>query len=98
MSTLAGRPTEKATLHFDFAHVDQSQQFTLHVCMESFPLEPHDDASRLKARKTHGFLRHVPDRNLSHYIDELPLPKDAIALVYVTRPVKVDGQTAEHTV
>jgi len=65
--------------------------------MESFPLRRHDQASLRRAREEHGFLRHVPDVNLTHYIDAT-LPSDAVALRHVTRPVTVDGVQTEQTV
>ena len=43
------------------------------------------------------FLRHVPDTELTHYL-EAPLPSDAVAMMEVTCPVEVEGRAADQTV
>jgi hypothetical protein len=98
MLPLARRPTERRTLHYDFSQLAPHQDYTLHVCMEAFPLRAHTAASRDRARDEHAFLRHVPDTNLTHYAENQLLPSDAVALMQVTRPDTVDGHVAEHTV
>src|SRR5947207_9373298 len=97
MSSLKDRPTEKQTLQYDLSDFSPSDDYTLHYCMESFPLQRHDEASLRRAREEHAFLRYVPDTNLTHYI-EADLPSDAVALKQVTKPVTIGGVTTEQTV
>ena len=92
------RPTEVHTLHFDLAHVDGSYDFAMHISLQSYPLQRHDKASRARARTALPFLRCVPDAHLTHYIEDIALPSDAIALIHVTRPMQVGPEVADHLV
>lgn len=97
MNTSPLRPTESHLLHFSLPASEAEQALTLNVCLQRYPLRRHTAQTRLEARRSHGFLRHASDEELSHYAD-VPLPSDAVALMEVTRPVEVDGVMAEHTV
>ena len=91
------RPVERRTLHFSLPQVDPTQPLTLNVGLQSFPIRSHDNATRDKARGTHGFLRYVPDEDITHHLT-VALPRDAIVLMEVTRPVEIEGVMAEHTI
>ncbi|HEX5726494.1 MAG TPA: hypothetical protein VFX98_13555, partial [Longimicrobiaceae bacterium] len=95
MSDAAPRATELRTLHFDLSHLEQEHEFTLHACLKQHPLRRHTAESLVRARRTHPFLRWVPDRHVTHFIEDVALPADAVALLHVTRPVEVDGNVAE---
>ncbi|GLQ87688.1 hypothetical protein [Dyella flagellata] len=96
-TTWQSRSTEAHLMHFSLPQVEASQELTLNVCLQRFPLQRHNEQTRLQARQAHGFLRHASDRDLTHYID-VRLPTDAVALMEVTRPTMVDGVIAEQTV
>jgi hypothetical protein len=98
MSGSAVRLTEKHTLHFDLAHIEPHDEFTLHACLKRFPLKRHTGESLERARATHPFLQLVPSDNITHYIEDIDLPSDAVTLLYVTNPVQINGDTADHTV
>lgn len=91
------RPTENHLLNYSLPKVQDEHPLTLHVALRQYALRPHDAHTRREMRAQQHFLRHVPDTELTHYL-EAPLPSDAIAMMEVTRPTEVDGHTAEHTV
>ncbi|HEV7428001.1 MAG TPA: hypothetical protein VGQ46_16715 [Thermoanaerobaculia bacterium] len=92
------RPTELHTLHFDLSHVaEANQEYTFHVCLREHRIAQHTPETLLHARKTHPFLRAVPESNITHYI-HVKLPSDAVALTWVTAPITVDGEAAQHMV
>lgn len=91
------RPIENRTLHFALPNAPAAAPLTLHVCLRDYPMRAHDADTRRHARDQLPFLRRVPDRYLTHFID-VPLPLDAVAMMEVTRPCEVDGFPAEQTV
>jgi hypothetical protein len=92
------RPTELHTLHFDLSHVaEANQEYTFHVCLREHRIAPHTPETLRRARKTHPFLRAVPESNITHYV-QVELPSDAVALTWVTAPISVDGEPAQHMV
>ena len=96
-STLEARPTETQLLNFSLPRVEAGHELTLNVAMRSYPMRCHDTHTRNEARASMRFLRHVPDADLSHYI-EAPLPSDAVAMIEVTEQIEIDGRPAPQTV
>ncbi|MFZ6677266.1 hypothetical protein [Undibacterium sp. Tian12W] len=82
------------TLH---AAAGPAPSFKLHVAMNEYDITPHTEQSLVEGRQKNGFLKMVPDEVVSHYA-EVPLPSDAVALMWVTTPVIVDGYETERTI
>jgi hypothetical protein len=89
------RATEPHLLHFDLAAAEAP--YTLHVAQREFALNPHTRATGDDARAENGFLRLLADDAVSHYV-QLGLPADAVALMWVTQPVEMDGHTTDRIV
>lgn len=87
--------SERHLLHFDLR--GREAAYTFHVAQREYPIARHTPETLLKARGSNSFLHHLPDADLSHYAD-VPLPADAVALMWVTEPVVIDGVKAERIV
>ncbi|HVH34510.1 MAG TPA: hypothetical protein VM847_10410, partial [Tahibacter sp.] len=87
--------TEPHLLHFDLAPAEAG--YTLHVAQKQFALSRHSRATQADAREENPFLRLLADDAVSHYAD-VALPSDAVALMWVTQPVQVDGLMTERLV
>lgn len=90
-------PVSAQTLHFDLAHVGPDQEFTLSIGLREYPLARHTDSTITLAKANSPFYHHVPDRNLTHYLN-LELPEEFLGLFTVTRKVEVDGRLADQPV
>lgn len=90
--TNTARPTEKRSLHFDLSHAESDQVFTLHACLKEYPLHKHTPETLRKFRAQQHFLTLIPDERLTHYSEDLALPSDAIALVYVASQQPINGR------
>jgi hypothetical protein len=93
---LQSRATEKHLLNFSQPQVDAGHPLTLHAGLLSFKVRPHDAHTRREARAEMAFLRHVPDLDLTHYL-EAALPSDAVSMLELSRPIEIDGRPAEQT-
>jgi len=84
-ATPVGRPRERRALDFDFsfAEVDQLEIHVLRSPSHRSPVLEHDDASRARHRQLNPTLVDVPDDHLTHYIEDVDLPSDALQLVQV---------------
>ena len=87
--------SERHLLHFDLKGRDAA--YTFHVAQREYPIARHTPNTLSDARASNGFLHHLPDADLSHYAD-VALPADAVALMWVTEPVMIDGVQAERIV
>jgi len=77
---------EQRTLHFDLSPngaVDEAFLLVLNSTSYRARLQPHDAASRQRFRETTPELRLVADANLTHYLEDVDLPADALQLVTV---------------
>lgn len=90
------RPTEKHLLNFIQPQVAADSELVLHVGLRSFAVRPHDAHTRREARTEQRFLRHIPDSDLTHYL-EAGLPSDAVSMLELARPIEIDGRPAEQT-
>ncbi len=79
------RPRELRTLDFDFsyAEVDQLELSVIGSASHRASLVEHDDASRARHRLLNPTLIEVPDDQLTHYVEDVDLPSDALQLVRV---------------
>lgn len=80
------RPREKRTLHFDLSHTAPGVTHTLHIGTRRYDLVAHTEETRKQHRTAQTALRHVPDQRLTHYMDAIELPGDAVQSYYVTHP------------
>ena len=81
----SNRPRELRVLDFDFsfAEVDQLEVHVLRSASHRSPVLEHDDDSRARHRQLNPTLVDVPDERLTHYVEDVDLPSDALQLVQV---------------
>ena len=84
----ATRPVERRTLHFNLSHTVPDAQHTLHLGGRRYTLRSHTNATRAHYRMRQGLLGYVPDNRLTHYLEEVEFPADAVQSFYVTYPSK----------
>lgn len=79
------RPRELRTLDFDFSfgEVDQLEVVVHGSRSNHVPVLEHDAISRARHRVINPTLINVPDDHLTHYIDDVDLPSDALQLVRI---------------
>jgi len=84
-STLSDRPRETRILDFDFslADVDRLELNVHNSRSHKVPVLEHDDESRARHRAINPSLVDVPDDRLTHYVEDVDLPSDALQLVWV---------------
>jgi hypothetical protein len=80
------RAREQRTLHFDFsfASLHDLQLQALGSQSHQAPLLEHTTESRVSARQMNPELADVSDERLTHYIEDVDLPSDALQHVWVT--------------
>lgn len=80
------RLRERRTLHFDFsfALLQDLQLQALGSESHQAPLLEHTTESRANARQSNPELADVADERLTHYIEDVDLPADALQHVWVT--------------
>lgn len=98
------RSTETVTLHFDLSHLDHlpdDQEFSLKALGRSVKLRRHDQASLRAHRQRNLAVAALPDAQLpllTHYVEEVELPSDAVGFHWVgypsTRPGAVSDEIA----
>ena len=90
------RPRETRTLHFDFsfAELENLRLAALHSTAHGVALTPHDDRTRARFRDRNPLLRNVADERLTHYVEGVDLPSDALQHVWFTGTVPATGETA----
>ena len=91
MSTLTSRPIEQRTLHFDLSHTRPGVEHTLHVGARRHLLKPHTDATRQRHRASCWLLAHIPDKRLTHYLEDIEFPANAVQSFYITHPHEKAG-------
>jgi hypothetical protein len=94
MKKQAVRRTEPTTLHFNLDNSEDAA-LTFHVALRDYPIRRHTPQTLRAAAKQNRLLTVVP---VTHFIEDVPLPSDAIALTSVTCKVEVDGIVAEQPV
>src|SRR5262249_49343926 len=80
------RPRERRTLDFDFSLAPLSELQLLAFGSQSHraPILEHTADSRARHRQLNAALNDVPDERLTHYIEDVDLPSDALQLIWVT--------------
>src|SRR4029453_11905322 len=84
--TPGARPREQHTLDFDFSFAPL-RDLVLHVhnsLSDLAPIVEHTAESRARHRELNPALADVPDERLTHYIEDVDLPSDALQHLWVT--------------
>lgn len=89
------RPRERRTLNFDFSFGNLRD---VHLVAVNSPsngaaILAHTAASRAKVRQQNAALAEVPDEHLTHYVEDVELPADALQLI-MARGVDADSGAA----
>jgi hypothetical protein len=87
----AARPLERRTLHLDLAHTRRGAEHTLHLGGRRYALKPHTETTRALYRAQRPMLSHVPDQRLTHYLEDIDFPADAVQSFYITHPNERPG-------
>src|SRR5262245_24591954 len=80
------RPLEDETVNFDFSG-GELEDLEIHVWGsedDGVRLQPHTAASRAHFRNENPSLQEVADEDLTHYVEDVTLPADALQLYWVT--------------
>ena len=92
------RPRELGELHFDFpslsAGLTNLRLFALGSRLLQVLLSLHTPETRALARERIPTLQEVADELLTHFIEELDLPSDALQALWVTGTVAATGEPA----
>ncbi len=81
------RVRERRTLHFDLSHNGPLREARLGVLNSDSwraRLHPHTAKTRARFRRLTPLLAAIPDDRLTHYVEDVDLPADALQLVTVT--------------
>jgi hypothetical protein len=89
------RRTELSTLHFNLGERHEEEQLTFHIALRDYALRPMNAKLLRSHIRNNPLLDMIP---VTHYLEDVPLPADAIAMAYVTKPVTVNGNPAEEIV
>jgi hypothetical protein len=74
---------ELRTYYFDLSHTDSRRQFELVSGAKVIPLKPLTKEGIAKARADNPLLRFVEDRHITHVIENVEFPSDAVGLCWV---------------
>jgi len=77
---------ERRTMHFDLSHngaIAEARLVAFNSASYLAPLKPHDAASRRRFRDSTPELDAIPDANLTHYLEDVDLPADALQFLTV---------------
>jgi hypothetical protein len=83
---------QKQTLHFNLPHHNAPEGLLVHANLQDYSLQPHTPATRLRAGQHPSLLQGITAHDLTHYIEDLPLPASRAALVQVSAPATEAGQ------
>lgn len=83
------RPSAQRTLFFNFSHLGKARNKTQHFLYlggRKYRLTQVGDAPEVlaKARQTNKFLRNVPDRHITHHLENVQVMGDMTTLAYTT--------------
>ncbi|MES2178971.1 MAG: hypothetical protein V4550_14015 [Gemmatimonadota bacterium] len=87
--------TESRTLHFDLAHITCDSPLTFHQSLKDYAVSEHTDASRAAAREEYAFLKLIPDKNLTHFVDVPDISRDQLVLTYITKRKVIGDQEVD---
>lgn len=77
---------ERRTLHFDFSHL-ASGNYKINVVRSASHrarLTPHTAQTRARFRRQNSLLRQVADEQLTHFIEDVDFPADALQHYWIT--------------
>ncbi len=86
---MSSRITEKVTLHFDLSNCPQDQQFSLGALGSKYSLNRHTPETLAQYQKTNKALALIPEERLgwvTHFVEDVELPADAVGIHLVTFP------------
>src|SRR5579872_882800 len=85
------RATAPTTLHFDLSFAAEDAPLKLHAGRARLLLHRHTSESLKRHRVDNAALRLIPDANITHYVENVSLPKEYVQLLFVTTPSKLPG-------
>lgn len=77
---------EQRTIHFDLSHVDATRTYTLTALRSASNgarLKVHTSESRARFRNDNALLRQIADKHLTHYVEDVDFPADALQHYWV---------------
>ncbi len=86
---MVNRITETVTLHFDLSHCPPHQEFSLGALGLKRTLSRHTSETLSRHSETNKALRLIPQEHRSrvtHYVENVELPADAVGIHLVTYP------------
>lgn len=86
------------TLHFNLSHLKDQEGLMLHANLQDYPLQVHTKLTRQQASKTSTLFQHLPEAGLTHFITGLQLPPSRPALIEISVPKVINGQTVRRTI
>ena len=95
---MSSRITEKVTLHFDLSHCPPDQDFSLGALGLKHSLTRHTPETLSRFSKTNKALALLSDDNQSrvtHFVEDVELPADAVGVHLVTYPNKDPNKIPE---
>lgn len=84
---VAGAARERRTLHFDFSHIEPGTKFTFNAprsASHRATIKQHTAQTRTRYRRENVLLRQISDEQLTHYLDKVDLPGDALQHCWIT--------------
>ena len=88
---MSSRVTEKVTLHFDLSHCHPDREFSLGALGRKHTLTRHTPETFSRHRQANKALALIPEAQRSrvtHFVEEVELPADAVGIHLVTYPNK----------
>lgn len=86
-SSPQGSETTRHTMFFNLSHIHPgTQDHVLHIAGKRYPLTRTAHAREVldRAREGNRFLQAVPDESITHHLDAVELPANAVILAYLT--------------
>src|SRR6185369_215599 len=89
-------PREQRTLHFDLSYADvvDARLRALFSPHDNTPLTPHTEETRARFRADNPLLRGIADGRLTHFVDAVDLPADAMQQLWVSGRHAPSGEDA----
>ena len=83
--TPGAQPRERRTLHFDFSFSSLHELRLQAIGSQSHqaPILEHTAESRARSRQLNSALADIPDEHLTHYIEDVDVPADALQHLWV---------------
>ncbi|MBX2907394.1 MAG: hypothetical protein KF744_15225 [Taibaiella sp.] len=85
--------TKNCDFHYDLHFADPNSEFVLAVGTQRIPLKAHTPESRLRAKGSNAALALVPEHNITHYAENVPVSQSAPQIIRVLAKEPLPGQT-----